>query len=141
MPSDKIQQNLVGSYLKQMREKAGLSQKSLGLLLKPEVTTQFVSNIERGITPLPLTHFKRIAESLGIPAHELIEKMESEYSAKLNQAVTTQTERISRRVPVQEHEFLDNLIACYMKASIDQKKRLQREVATILELSNLHRSS
>jgi hypothetical protein len=47
---------LVGTFIRQKRESLGISQRALGQMLTPTVTTQFISNLERGVTPLPLNH-------------------------------------------------------------------------------------
>ncbi|MBC7396603.1 MAG: helix-turn-helix transcriptional regulator, partial [Bdellovibrionales bacterium] len=41
--------NWVGAFIRQKREEKGFSQKELGQKFEPPVTTQFVSNLERGI--------------------------------------------------------------------------------------------
>ena len=43
------QPKLVGAFIRQRREALGLSQRALGLLFSPPVTTQFISNVERGV--------------------------------------------------------------------------------------------
>lgn len=55
-----------GLYLKELREKRGLSQGKLARLLRLK-TAQSVSNIERGISPMPASHVKRVAKILKTP--------------------------------------------------------------------------
>ena len=75
---------LVGAYVKQKREALGLSQRELGLLFTPPVTTQFISNVERGVTPLPPSHVPAITKILNVPDQELMALLEKEYAYKLS---------------------------------------------------------
>ncbi len=75
---------LVGQFLREKRESVGMSQRALGLLFDPPVTTQFISNIERGVTPLPPVHIATLVRVLGIPEDELICVLEREYAAKIS---------------------------------------------------------
>ena len=74
---------LVGAFLKRRRETLGLSQRALGQKFEPAVTTQFISNVERGVTPLPPAHIPTLCEALRLDEKELMNILEQEYSAKL----------------------------------------------------------
>ncbi len=76
--------SLVGAFLRQRRESLGLSQRELGQRFSPSVTTQFISNIERGVTPLPPAQISTLSRELGISETELLSLMEREYLQKLN---------------------------------------------------------
>ncbi|MFL5815491.1 MAG: helix-turn-helix domain-containing protein [Bdellovibrionia bacterium] len=75
---------LVGNFIRQRREAAGLSQRALGMLFSPPVTTQFISNLERGVTPLPLNHVPTLTKALGINEAEMMTLLEQEYTLKLS---------------------------------------------------------
>src|SRR5207248_2812738 len=75
---------LVGSFIRQRRESLGLSQRALGLLFTPAVTTQFISNLERGVTPLPPAHVSTLARALSVAEDELTTLLSKEYSLKLS---------------------------------------------------------
>jgi transcriptional regulator with XRE-family HTH domain len=75
---------LVGNFIRQRREAAGLSQRALGMLFSPPVTTQFISNLERGVTPLPLNHVPTLTKALGINENEMMALLEQEYTLKLS---------------------------------------------------------
>ena len=75
---------LVGNFVRQRREAVGLSQRALGMLFSPPVTTQFISNVERGVTPLPPNHVPTLSRSLQIPEAELLAVLEREYTVKLS---------------------------------------------------------
>ena len=74
---------IVGSFIRQKREFLGLSQRALGQLFNPTVTTQFISNVERGVTPLPPTHVATLAKALQVSEVEITALLEKEYTAKL----------------------------------------------------------
>lgn len=76
---------LVGAFIRSQREAMGLSQRALGLLLTPVVTTQFISNIERGVTPLPPAHVSTLCNALKIQEPELMALLEREYAVKLSE--------------------------------------------------------
>jgi len=75
---------LVGTFIKQRRQSLDLSQRALGQMLTPVVTTQFISNLERGVTPLPLSHLPALAKALQISDAELTSLLEREYALKLS---------------------------------------------------------
>ncbi len=75
---------LVGTFIRQRRAALGLSQRELGLLFSPAVTTQFISNIERGVTPLPPAHVATLVRALQVPEAEILALLEREYTAKLS---------------------------------------------------------
>lgn len=75
---------LVGTFIKQRRQSLELSQRALGQMLTPVVTTQFISNLERGVTPLPLSHLPALAKALQISDAELTSLLEREYAMKLS---------------------------------------------------------
>lgn len=82
--SSKASPGIVGTYLRQKREAIGLSQRALGQLFEPPVTTQFISNIERGVTPLPPVHVATLVRVLQLPESELVEALEREYASKIS---------------------------------------------------------
>lgn len=91
--------NIVGTYLRAKREQAGLSQRALGQLFDPQVTTQFISNIERGVTPLPPVHIPTLVRSLKLEEFELLSVMEREYASKISGKLHRTTD------PEQGHPF------------------------------------
>jgi len=76
---------ILGDFIRKRRETLGLSQRALGQLFAPPVTTQFISNLERGVTPLPPVHVSTLAGALKIPEADLTFLMEKEYALRLNQ--------------------------------------------------------
>jgi transcriptional regulator with XRE-family HTH domain len=78
---------IVGIYLREKREAVGLSQRALGQLFDPPVTTQFISNIERGVTPLPPVHIATLVRALQLTEMDLLSVLEREYAAKISSRV------------------------------------------------------
>src|SRR3954447_22339910 len=78
------QPKLAGHFIRQRREALGLSQRALRLLFSPPVTTQFISNVERGVTPLPPAHVPTLTKALLVSENELMVLLEREYAAKLS---------------------------------------------------------
>src|SRR5688500_18638486 len=78
------QAKLVGNFIRQRRESLGLSQRALGLMFTPPVTTQFISNVERGVTPLPPVHVPILTKALLVSEDELMSLLEREYVLKLS---------------------------------------------------------
>ncbi len=83
--------SLVGTFLRQRRESLSLSQRQLGMKFEPPVTTQFISNLERGVTPLPPHHVPTLARELRIEEGELLSLLEREYAQKISDRMHRQT--------------------------------------------------
>lgn len=82
-----VSPNIVGLFIREKREALGLSQRALGQLFEPAVTTQFISNIERGVTPLPPVHVATLVRILKLSEADLLSVMEREYAAKISMRV------------------------------------------------------
>lgn len=67
------------------REKAGLTQAELAGKLG--VDNQFISNIERGICPLPPKHFKVLSRMLDIPVEKFIDYNVERYVARMKKQI------------------------------------------------------
>lgn len=61
---------LFGKHVKKLRQKKGLSQEELALLAGLDRT--YISGIERGKRNVSLINLIKLANSLDIPAHEII---------------------------------------------------------------------
>ena len=61
----------IGVYIRELREKRGLSQGDVARLLKLK-TAQSISNIERGVSPLPKSKIKRLADILGVKKGDIV---------------------------------------------------------------------
>ncbi len=153
---------IVGSFIRQKREAAGLSQRALGLLFSPPVTTQFISNLERGVTPLPLNHIPTLVKALSVAEAEIMSLLEREYTMKLsgrlarvegstiglgglgttietdspNGQVTLHLSAGGTAVPVagDDAEFMKSLYDAYKNADIQTKSAFAAACESVLRL-------
>lgn len=131
------QTNIVGNFIRLEREKKGLSQKALGLLLSPAVTTQFISNIERGVTPLPANHIQNIAQIFGIQEELLISVCEKEFALKIYEQLgkSKVSNEISGQavfVSNQNFDFIKKFIQSFENASVEDKNKITQSLENII---------
>lgn len=133
---------LVGNLIKQRRENVGLSQRALGLLFNPPVTTQFISNVERGVTPLPIAHVPLLTKALQIPTDEIMQLLEKEYAFKISGRVNVnlqtsvpipQISQASLLVEKQDLEWITRLYQKYRTADLKTKQELSNSIETLLK--------
>src|SRR5690348_1927493 len=79
----------LGSYIRELREKRGLSQGDVAKLLRLK-TAQSISNIERGVSPLPRAKIKRLADVLGIRKSEIVTVVLREVQDRYSKAAGVQ---------------------------------------------------
>ena len=136
---------IVGEFIKKRREALNISQKSLGLAFNPPVTTQFISNLERGVTPLPHSHVAVIAKALQTTEAEIAALLEREYAMKLSNRLgtavgsdhdATALHSASSLVVDHEHlEFMKRLYSAYRSADSSQKHSFVEMCKNILKMA------
>ena len=132
--------NWVGAFIRQKREDKGFSQKELGQKFEPPVTTQFVSNLERGITPIPAVHIGGLVKSLDLNEHELMVLMEKEYAAKLTHKIAGSSD-FSGDAPAvmvvakQDEEFFKWIVQSYNNLSDHDRAQFKGQIKSWFELS------
>ncbi len=122
--------SVVGQYIRHRREHLNLSQRSLGQLFEPHVTTQFISNVERGVTPLPPSHVATLARALQISEESLLEVLEKEYALKLSgrmgKELPGQTPSLQSKTQLsinsRDFSFMHALYDAYQRADESNKK-------------------
>src|SRR6476659_2597517 len=116
---------IVGNFIRQRRESLGLSPRALGLLFNPPVTTQFISNVERGVTPLPPAHVPTLVKALMVTEEDLMGLLEREYTMKLsgrlgrpgeNVAAGSRSEGGTLLVATPDVDFIKSLYEAYSSA-------------------------
>jgi len=134
--------NWVGSFIRGKREEKRLSQKELGQKLNPAVTTQFISNLERGITPVPAVHIQAIVKSLELNEHELMALMEKEYAAKLTHKIAgTHLDQPLENAPAvliiakHDEEFFKFVVQSYNNLSDLDRAQFRGQIQSWFELS------
>ncbi len=125
-----------------------MSQRALGLLFDPPVTTQFISNVERGVTPLPPAHIQTLTRALMVTESEMMSMLEREYTAKLSDRCRVASEEISLEPPSATGEthpkslaidpadldFMRQLYDSYRQADIKARQAFQTVCESILKL-------
>jgi len=133
----------VGEFIRRRREALKMSQRALGLMFDPPVTTQFISNVERGVTPLPPSHIPILAKALTISPSEITDLLEKEYAAKLNgrlgqpnsDAPDEQSKTPPNLVIAQgDYEFMKNLYDAYRLSDQKTKQTFTTVCESILML-------
>ena len=103
----------VGARIKQARERRGLSQEALALLLG--VTKGLVSQYETGITSTPSKRFSQLAEVLGVSTDWLLTGGEPEEQTKAQTAAELEGLLILRRLPLDEQRRAIKLLAAFTR--------------------------
>ena len=119
---------LVGNFIRQKREAMNLSQRALGLLFTPPVTTQFISNVERGVTPLPPAHIPTLCNALKVSESEVMSLLEREYVVKLSERLGHPGESPSSEnigVSGADYSFWQKLYSAYQHADASTRKAFE----------------
>jgi transcriptional regulator with XRE-family HTH domain len=135
---------IVGAFVKQRRESLGLSQRDLGQCFTPHVTTQFISNIERGVTPLPPTHIQVLVDALKVDEKELRSLLEMEYAQKLKSRLgiaeppqaAEAPNPTSVEVRPEDHAFIQALYDAYRASDPKTKRALRTVCDSMLDLKD-----
>ena len=129
----------VGSFIRKKREDLGLSQRELASQFVPAVTTQFISNIERGVTPLPVNHLATLTRVLKIPQGELASLLQRDYQTKLastlgmeNGAAGFSTDSLSN----EEQDFLFAFARSFASADPEKRRELRDHVEKTLGINS-----
>lgn len=135
---------LVGEFIKARRESLRLSQRALGLLFEPPVTTQFISNIERGVTPLPPIHVPALAKILTVSELELMVLLEKEFAHKLSEKLGNpatsggptgeSNDPLSLVVANSDYPFMKSLYESYRVADEKTRKAFETICENMLKL-------
>jgi transcriptional regulator with XRE-family HTH domain len=127
--------SIVGSFLKAQRETKKLSQKALGQLFSPPVTTQFISNVERGVTPLPPHHVPTIAKALDVSEREILATLEEEYSMKLTGGV--KREPLHFQQGSSEEEYFRKVFNAFLLSDPKVKKDFEQYCESCLNVKRI----
>jgi transcriptional regulator with XRE-family HTH domain len=152
---------LVGNFIRQRRETLNLSQRALGMLFDPPVTTQFISNVERGVTPLPPAHVPTLTRALQVSEAEMMSLLEREYTMKLSGRLGIQADPYQQAgaviipmngqtqisVPAQIHvaphdyDFIRAVYDAYKLADPKTRQTFSSICETVLNLSRMSQST
>lgn len=138
---------LVGEFIRKQRESVGLSQRELGAKFSPPVTTQFISNIERGITPLPTAHIAGLAHILCINERELTSLVEQEFSLRLSGKIHTGADAVISPQQLEDEKhphihishsdfnFMQGLYEAYRHADDYTRQQFAEVCRTVLKIA------
>lgn len=125
---------IVGQFIRSMREKRNLSQGDVAKLLSLK-TAQSISNIERGVSPLPRAKIKKLSEILGIPKSELMTVALREVQDRYARAagvvggnVALAQEGLNR----EEQSLVSTLISELRDSDSDRKTELKLAIRKVL---------
>jgi transcriptional regulator with XRE-family HTH domain len=90
-------QKRIGTFLKQHRVKAGLTQSDVAQKLG-YTSPQFISNIERGLCSAPVKHLKDFAKMYNVNTEELIQLLLTEHESVLRSALNMPVADKEKRV-------------------------------------------
>ena len=125
---------LVGNFIRSRREILGLSQRALGQLFTPAVTTQFISNVERGVTPLPPNHVATLARALQISEDEILRALELEYAAKLSGKIPGRTSEGNLGIKEEDWDWFKRIYESFRNADSKAKTDFQSACENILKV-------
>jgi len=140
---------IVGSYIRKRREALSLSQRALGQLFDPPVTTQFISNVERGVTPLPLAHVPTLAKALGVGESEMMALLQKEYALKLSGRMSKAGKEVPAAEPLstfpsdphvkmesKDVPFFTRLYCCYRRADSETREAFHSFCRNVLDVKS-----
>jgi transcriptional regulator with XRE-family HTH domain len=131
---------IVGNFIRERREQLGLSQRALGLLFNPPVTTQFISNVERGVTPLPPAHIPTLTKALNVSDAEITALLEKEYTFKLSDRlgrapdVSTSGNGTQFSVAEVDANFMRHLYEAYARADTKTRQTFHNVCESVLNI-------
>ncbi|MBC7691601.1 MAG: hypothetical protein H7222_07510 [Methylotenera sp.] len=115
----------------------------MGLLFDPPVTTQFISNVERGVTPLPPIHVPVLTRALSISESELTVLLEQEYTAKLSGRLGHTGSGLDNgfmspanlKIDPKDMDFMRQLYAAYQKSDPTTQHSFISLCASLLKIA------
>lgn len=123
----------LGTFVRELREKRGLSQGEVAKLLSLK-TAQSISNIERGVSPLPKSKIKRLADVLGVKKDEIVGIVLQEVQERYSKAAGTKARAIVIGPNVSSDEFslLVSLAEKFMVARRAERETLKKQLKKIV---------
>lgn len=124
----------VGNFIKELREKKGLSQSDVARMLNLK-TAQSISNIERGVSPLPRTKIKRLADVLGVKKGDIVGVVMQEVQERVAKAAGVQSRAIvvGNELSGEEFELVSGLVQRLRSAKTNERVSLKKQVRKLLD--------
>lgn len=124
----------VGLFVKSLREKRGLSQADVARLLNLK-TAQSISNIERGVSPLPRAKIKRLSDILGVKKTDLVTVLLREVQDRVAKAAGVQSRSIvvGNDLSSEDFSLLSLLATKFGAAKATERAALKKQVKKLLD--------
>jgi len=100
-------------------------------MLDEPVTTQFISNVERGVTPLPPVHVPTLSRVLSVSTDQLARLLEQEYAARLNGRLGTELTPTA----LAEQQYIERLWSAFHQADHETKESFVTFCASVLQVA------
>jgi len=121
--------NHLGNFLKERRISNGLTQKDMANRLGLK-SSQFVSNIERGIAAIPLRHVESYSKVLNVSANELLVKVKEEKVRIMSSKYRSNDIIFTKKEDIFFKEFI-NTIESYRP---NQRAKLKKVLRNLLDI-------
>ena len=123
----------LGSFIRDLREKRGLSQGDVAKLLSLK-TAQSISNIERGISPLPRAKIKRLAEVLGVAKDMILGVVLQELQDRYGKATGVRARAIivAPTVSSDDYSLLASLVDRFSGAKRGERETLKKQLKRLV---------
>lgn len=127
----------VGSFIKNLREKRGLSQADVAKLLSLK-TAQSISNIERGVSPLPKSKIKKLADILGVKKSEIVTVVLAEVQERVAKAAGVQSRSIvvGNELSNEEFALLSSFAERFRLAKTNERNAFKKQLKKMLDGSS-----
>lgn len=123
----------LGSFVRDLRERRGLSQGDVAKLLSLK-TAQSISNIERGISPLPRSKIKRLADILGVAKDTILGEVLKEVQDRYAKAAGVKTRAIivAPTVSSDDYSLLASLVDRFSGAKRTERESLKKQLKRLV---------
>lgn len=124
---------LVGNYIREHREKIGLSQGEVAKQLRLK-TAQSISNIERGISPLPRAKIKKLSTILRIEKGEILTLVLREVQDRYAKAVGAESHSLilPQDLGAKEKKVLSTFVDRLFDSQNEKRTGLVRKVEKLI---------
>ena len=104
----------IGERVKRAREHAGLPQEQLAERI--DVSSQYISDLERGVVGISISTLKRLCLTMGISSDRIL--FDSEADSSLNAVMEK-----CRSLSSEQTMLLSEIISCYVEAIVTERHK------------------
>lgn len=107
----------IGEHVKESREQAGLTQERFAEYL--DVSTQYISDLERGVVGLSITTLKRLCETLNITSDQIL------FGTRHTNDIAVIAEKC-RFLSIEQFQILSEIINKFMESINIEKAKINK---------------